>query len=89
MLRKMTLLSLLLVALLALSACSRGNKTAEEEPTAAPAVEAPAAQEEAPASEAPPTATSAPEQAQPAVVLPTPTPDGDAASGTDQRWCKF
>jgi hypothetical protein len=80
MLRKMQFLVILLVALLALSACSRGHKAAEEEPPAAPAAE-----EQAQAPETPPTATPAAEQAQPAVTLPTPTPDSDAAAPASQE----
>ena len=82
MLQKVHLLPILLVALLALSACSRGSKATKEEPTA---TEAPAAEEQAPAPETPPTATSAPEQAQPAVTLPTPTPEGNAAAPAAQE----
>jgi len=90
MLRKIRWLPILLIAILALSACSRGNKGAEAEPTVAPTVEvpaaeAPAAEEQAPAPETPPTATPAPEAAaKPAVTLPTPTPDSDAAAAHEE-----
>ena len=83
MLRKIQLLTILLIAVLALSACSRGDKAAEEEPAAAPPTEAPAsegqvAEEPTQPPAALPTATQAAQQAQPAVTLPTPTPDSAA-----------
>ncbi len=90
MLRKIRWLPILLIALLALSACSRGDKTAEEEPTVPPAAAEPATQEPpteepTPTPETPPTATPAPaESAKPAVVLPTPTPDSDAAAAQEE-----
>jgi len=75
MLRKMQFLIIFLVTVLALSACSRGDKAADEAPAEAPAPQP------TQAPETPPTATSAPAQEKPAVTLPTPTPDSASSQG--------